>query len=139
MEDSLALAASLTVDDRDVAEALLRYEQERRPVVESTQRAAQASLEWFESIEHSVGQAPPQFGFNLLTRSRRVTYNNLRDRDPEYIDTLNDWYHRAQSPDATEQPPRPMFEPYRIGEHTAEEPHRRRSGGHLRRHGRGGR
>ncbi|UOT07342.1 FAD-dependent monooxygenase [Rhodococcus opacus] len=114
MEDSLALAASLTVDDRDVAQALLRYEQERRPVVESTQRAAQASLEWFESIEHSVGQEAPQFGFNLLTRSRRVTYDNLRDRDPEYIDTLNDWYHCAQPADSTEQPPRPMFEPYRI-------------------------
>ncbi|WP_235871151.1 oxidoreductase [Rhodococcus spongiicola] len=115
MEDSLALAASLSVDDTDVAEALRRYESERRPVVESTQRAAQASLEWFETIDHSVGQQPPQFGFNLLTRSRRVTYDNLRERDVDYIDALDDWYHR-QNPAADEtRPPRPMFEPYRLG------------------------
>jgi anthraniloyl-CoA monooxygenase len=114
MEDALALAASLDTDDTDVPQALLRYEAQRRPVVESTQRAAQASLEWFESIEHSIGQDAPQFGFNLLTRSRRVTYDNLRERDPEYIDTLNRWFHEHATDAAPEQPPRPMFEPFRL-------------------------
>ncbi|MFI6447201.1 FAD-dependent monooxygenase [Kitasatospora sp. NPDC050543] len=84
MEDALALAASLhehpTVDG-----ALAAYEAERRPVVESTQRAAQASLEWFENVGRYTGQAPDQFAFNLLTRSRRVTYGNLRARDPEFV------------------------------------------------------
>ena len=58
------------------------YEDERRPVVESTQRAAQASLEWFENIARYVGQPPEQFAFNLLTRSRRITYDNLRAARP---------------------------------------------------------
>ncbi|TSD94237.1 bifunctional salicylyl-CoA 5-hydroxylase/oxidoreductase [Skermania sp. ID1734] len=113
MEDALALAASLDVDDSDVPAALARYEIRRRPVVESTQRAAQASLEWFESIDHSVGQAPAQFAFNLLTRSRRVTYNNLRERDPHYVDDLNVWFHQNANP-AGELVPRPMFEPMRL-------------------------
>ena len=50
--------------------------------MESTQRAAQASLEWFENIGQVVGQEQPQFAFNLLTRSRRVTYDNLRTARP---------------------------------------------------------
>ena len=51
----------------------------------STQRAAQASLEWFENIGQYVGQAPEQFAFNIVTRSRRITYDNLRLRDPEFV------------------------------------------------------
>ena len=56
------------------------------PVVESTQRAAQASLEWFEGLRplRRISRAR-QFAFNLLTRSRRVTYDNLRLRDPEFV------------------------------------------------------
>ncbi|WP_436771582.1 FAD-dependent monooxygenase [Yinghuangia sp. YIM S09857] len=88
MEDSLALAACLHEHDA-IPEALARYEEERRPVVESTQRAAQASLEWFEDIGHYVGQPAEQFAFNLLTRSRRVTYENLRVRDAEFVGAVN--------------------------------------------------
>ena len=57
------------------------YQTERKPVVESTQRAAQASLEWFENIGMYADQDPAQFVFNLLTRSRRITFENLKDRD----------------------------------------------------------
>jgi len=71
MEDALALAAAL-VEQADVESALAAYEKERRPVIESTQRAAQASLEWFESIDQYIRQEPLQFAFNLLTRSRRA-------------------------------------------------------------------
>ena len=84
MEDALALAACLH-EQRDVATALEAYEAERRPVVASTQRAAQASLEWFEHIGSYTGQEPEQFAFNIITRSRRVTYDNLRLRDPEFV------------------------------------------------------
>ena len=66
------------------------YEDERRPVVESTQRAAQASLEWFEGIARYVGQEPSEFAFNLLTRSRRITYDNLRVRDPGFVASVDD-------------------------------------------------
>ena len=83
MEDALALAACLH-EHPSVPAALDAYQAERKPVVESTQRAAQASLEWFENIGMYAGQDPAQFAFNLLTRSRRITFANLRERDEEF-------------------------------------------------------
>ena len=83
MEDALALAACLH-EHPSVQAALDAYQAERKPVVESTQRAAQASLEWFENIGMYAGQDPAQFAFNLLTRSRRITFENLRERDEDF-------------------------------------------------------
>jgi anthraniloyl-CoA monooxygenase len=97
MEDALALAACLH-EQPDVPAALAAYQAERQPVVASTQRAAQASLEWFENIGQYVGQDPPQFAFNIITRSRRVTYENLRLRDPEFMARLDRWFAGAQPP-----------------------------------------
>ncbi|WP_033825999.1 FAD-dependent monooxygenase, partial [Kitasatospora sp. MBT63] len=122
MEDALALAASLH-EHPTVDEALAAYESERRPVVESTQRAAQASLEWFETIGRYGGQGPDQFAFNLLTRSRRVTYGNLRARDAAFVDAVDGALAAA---DAGDGPPAggtpgagpavpPMFRPLRLG------------------------
>jgi anthraniloyl-CoA monooxygenase len=83
MEDALALAACLH-EHPSVPAALGAYQAERKPVVESAQRAAQASLEWFENIGMYAGQDPAQFAFNLLTRSRRITFENLRERDAQF-------------------------------------------------------
>ncbi|HEX3825493.1 MAG TPA: bifunctional salicylyl-CoA 5-hydroxylase/oxidoreductase [Mycobacteriales bacterium] len=119
MEDALALAACL--HERDTVDgALAAYEIERRPVVLSTQRAAQASLEWFEDIEHYTHQSPAQFAFNIVTRSRRITYDNLRLRDPEFVAAMDSWFatHEAgRDPMATAAEIRPpMFHPFRLGE-----------------------
>jgi anthraniloyl-CoA monooxygenase len=111
MEDSLALAACLH-EHADLESALAAYETERRPVVESTQRAAQASLEWFERIGQYKDQEPTQFAFNLLTRSRRITQDNLRLRDPEFADRVDREF--AESQGLTQVAPA-MFQPYRIG------------------------
>ncbi|TCP54231.1 anthraniloyl-CoA monooxygenase [Tamaricihabitans halophyticus] len=113
MEDALALAAGLR-EQETVADALREYEQERRPVVESTQRAAQASLEWFENIAQYADQEPTQFAFNLLTRSRRVTYDNLRLRDPEFVADTDTWFSDRQQSSTAECPP--MFHPFWLGE-----------------------
>ena len=112
MEDALALAACLH-EHPDLDAALTAYEAERRPVVLSTQRAAQASLEWFEDIGHYVHQAPEQFAFNIVTRSRRVTYENLRLRDPEFVAGIDEWFARSQ-PEPVEPRP-PMFHSFRLG------------------------
>ncbi|MGW7514885.1 bifunctional salicylyl-CoA 5-hydroxylase/oxidoreductase [Streptomyces sp. NPDC054796] len=84
VEDALALAACVE-EQPDLPSALAAYEAERRPVVASTQRAARASLEWFEDLATYTGQPPRQFAFNLLTRSRRVTHDNLRLRDADFV------------------------------------------------------
>ncbi|MFI1385313.1 FAD-dependent monooxygenase [Embleya sp. NPDC020886] len=111
MEDALALAACLN-EHAGIPAALTAYEAERKPVVSSTQRAAQASLEWFENIDRAVGQAPEQFAFNLLTRSRRVTHANLLERDPEFVARV-DAAFTAGRPDRVDAAP--MFQPFRLG------------------------
>ncbi len=114
MEDALALAACLHEQaGAPVAEALAAYETERRPVVASTQRAAQASLEWFENLGQYADQDPHQFAFNIMTRSRRVSYDNLRLRDPEFVAGMDEWFAASQE-DAREPRP-PMFQPFRLG------------------------
>ncbi len=109
MEDGLALAACLS-EEPTMEAALAAYESERKPVVVSTQRAAQASLEWFENLAQYVGQEPLRFAFNLLTRSRRITYDNLKLRDPEFVDRVDRWY--AASLGEPRRPP--MFHPLRL-------------------------
>ncbi|GGU47512.1 salicylyl-CoA 5-hydroxylase [Streptomyces albospinus] len=106
VEDALALAACLQ-EHPTVPDALTAYETERRPVVASTQRAARASLAWFEDLATYTGQPPHQFAFNLLTRSRRVTHGNLRLRDREFVDAVT---KEAGIPTGTP----PMFTPFRL-------------------------
>jgi anthraniloyl-CoA monooxygenase len=103
MEDAIALAWAFREHD-DVPRALEVYEAERRPIVESTQRAAQGSLEWFEGIERYMGQEPRIFAFNLLTRSRRITYGELQLRDPAFVASV----------DAAFDGRPPMFTPFRL-------------------------
>lgn len=70
MEDALELAGCLQ-EDTGADAALAAYEAARRPVAESTHRAAQASMEWFEDIDQYKDQDPTRFCINLLTRSRQ--------------------------------------------------------------------
>jgi len=115
MEDALALAACLH-EQAEVGAAVAAYEEERRPVVLSTQRAAQASLEWFENLGQYTGQDPVQFAFNIITRSRRVTYDNLRVRDPEFVASVDRWFarHEAARGMGTGEVRPPMFQPFRL-------------------------
>jgi anthraniloyl-CoA monooxygenase len=117
MEDALALAACLH-ENPGIPAALEAYEAERRPVVASTQRAAQASLEWFENLGQYTGQEPEQFAFNIMTRSRRVTHDNLRLRDPEFTARMDTWFagHCKRRGVASGDVVPPMFQPFRLRE-----------------------
>ncbi|MEU6477693.1 bifunctional salicylyl-CoA 5-hydroxylase/oxidoreductase [Streptomyces sp. NPDC047017] len=106
VEDALALAACLD-EQPSLPGALAAYEQERKPVVASTQRAARASLEWFENLGLYLGRPPREFAFNLLTRSRRVTHGNLRLRDARFTDAVE---RDFGCPPGTP----PMFTPFRL-------------------------
>ena len=107
MEDAIALRDAL-VATRDVPAALEAYEKARLPLVESYQRAAQVSLQWFEDTERYVGLEPVQFGFSLLTRSLRVSHENLRKRDPAYVASIDRWFSRR------DPAPPPLFTPFRL-------------------------
>ncbi|MGH8969028.1 MAG: bifunctional salicylyl-CoA 5-hydroxylase/oxidoreductase [Actinomycetes bacterium] len=111
MEDALSLAACLH-EEPTVEAGLEAYETERKAVVLSTQRAAQASLEWFENLGQYVHQHPLQFAFNIMTRSRRVTYDNLRLRDPEFVAAVDEWFAGSSSDGRPDAPP--MFQPFRL-------------------------
>ncbi|WP_461064876.1 bifunctional salicylyl-CoA 5-hydroxylase/oxidoreductase [Streptomyces pseudoechinosporeus] len=106
VEDALALAACLE-EQPSLDDALTAYEEERRPVVASTQRAARASLEWFENLGLYLDQPARQFAFNLLTRSRRVTHDNLRLRDARFTESVE---REFGCPPGTP----PMFTPFRL-------------------------
>ncbi len=122
MEDSIALAATLSRPQPNLAAALAAYQAERKPQVESTQRAAQTSLEWFEHTERYGGFEPLQFAFGLLTRSMRITHTNLKQRDPGFVGRVDRWL-AAQAANQSganlpvngpESVPPPMFTPFRL-------------------------
>jgi anthraniloyl-CoA monooxygenase len=116
MEDAIALAAALR-EHSDLPSALAAYEAARRPAVESLQRAAQASLQWFEDTERYMALEPIQFAFTLLTRSLRVTHQNLKVRDPAFVAKVDEWCAakaRAQSRIEVASVPPPMFTPFRL-------------------------
>ncbi len=120
MEDAIALAAALETED-SIPAALASYEAGRRPQVESLQRAAQASLEWFESVERYHDTEPLQFAFNLLTRSLRITHDNLRLRDPTLVSQVDRWFaeqagKQSGRPVTLDPCPPPLFTPYRLRE-----------------------
>jgi anthraniloyl-CoA monooxygenase len=118
MEDAIALTRALG-EHGDLGDALAAYEAERRPAVESLQRAAQVSLQWFEETERYMEMDPIQFGFNLLTRSFRITHDNLRVRDPEYVAGVDRWFAtEAERQSGVAVPltpaPPPLFTPFRL-------------------------
>ena len=118
MEDSIALVDALRRHG-DLAAALNDYEMERQPMVERFQEAALESSSYFEHVSRYAHFDPRQFAFNLLTRSRRITYINLTQRDPELVRTVDSWFAAAAtgSPDgAVRLSPPPMFTPFRIGQ-----------------------
>ncbi|MBI4953596.1 MAG: FAD-dependent monooxygenase, partial [Myxococcales bacterium] len=118
MEDAIALADALGAAP-DVPSALARYERARRPEVESLQRAAQSSLEWFEHCERYFELEPLEFTFSLLTRSLRVTHESLKLRDPELVRHVDSRFAaRAQDQTgvAVGKTVPPMFTPFRLRE-----------------------
>jgi anthraniloyl-CoA monooxygenase len=84
MEDSIALFR-LFAAGLDVTHALAEFERTRKPVVEEYQQAAHESRLWFENVKDYIHLPPAQFAFNLMTRSKRVTYESLKRRDPAFI------------------------------------------------------
>ncbi|HLZ22472.1 MAG TPA: FAD-dependent monooxygenase [Ktedonobacterales bacterium] len=91
MEDAIALANAIE-QHPDLATALREYEAERRPIVETLQEAARESQRYFEGVSRYRQLAPIQFTFNLLTRSGRVTYDDLRLRDVRFGEAVDTWF-----------------------------------------------
>jgi anthraniloyl-CoA monooxygenase len=121
MEDAMALVDALREHkDAGMTKVLEHYEGARRITSLKVQRAAQVSLEWFEHSARYMKQHPLQFSFNLLTRSKRVTYDNLALRDPKLVADVTQWWAEDQGAPKTSTGgvPEPIFVPLKLRELT---------------------
>ena len=109
--DSAIALAEYLHSEPTMEQAFERYQEERRMEVLRLQSAARNSLEWFEQCERYLDMDPVQFNYSLLTRSQRISHENLRLRDPDWLRQAEDWF-QAQ---AGGTPGRaPMFAPFRL-------------------------
>jgi anthraniloyl-CoA monooxygenase len=111
MEDAIALARAISAE-RVLENAFQAYEQERTVEVLRLQNAARNSMEWFEHVDRYAALDPEQFAYSLLTRSQRISHENLRVRDGSYVAHVESWIadrSRAQRRNAP-----PMFTPFRL-------------------------
>ncbi|MEJ2311026.1 MAG: bifunctional salicylyl-CoA 5-hydroxylase/oxidoreductase [Gemmatimonadales bacterium] len=121
MIDAIELSRAIVDNCGDMTRALPAYEEARRPGVDSLQRAAKTSMMWFEGTERYMDTEPIQFAFNLITRSLRITHENLRMRDPAFLEKVDAWFARRAAeqagtapPARSAPPPPPMFNPFRV-------------------------
>ncbi|WP_426042453.1 bifunctional salicylyl-CoA 5-hydroxylase/oxidoreductase [Brevundimonas sp. TWP2-3-4b1] len=112
-EDAIRLAQALT-EPGDLDAGLAAYEAERRVEVLKLQSAARNSTEWFETVDRYVDLDPLQFAYSLLTRSQRVSHENLRLRDPAFLTRVERWFADQAGAPLTDDPPAPMFAPLRL-------------------------
>ena len=113
LESAIALAGYLHTEP-DVAAAFQRYEAERRTEVLRLQSAARNSTEWFEQVERYVHLDPVQFNYSLLTRSQRISHENLRARDKAWLESAEMWFEEQATREKPRQPRPPMFTPFRL-------------------------
>ena len=113
MEDAIVLARSLGVGN-SIERALEHYQEERMTEALRLQSAARNSMEWFENVKRYIKLEPQQFAYSLLTRSQRVSHENLRLRDGRYLGNVERWFaSRASGNEAGEALP-PMFTPFAL-------------------------
>jgi anthraniloyl-CoA monooxygenase len=113
LEDAIELARSLRAAG-SIEGGLHHYEEVRSVEVLKIQNAARNSTEWFENVERYAGLEPEQFAYSLLTRSQRISHENLRLRDAGWLEGFERWIaeHAGQEVPAGQQPPLPMLTPY---------------------------
>jgi anthraniloyl-CoA monooxygenase len=104
LEDSIELARSIAAHPGDLPAALQHYEDLRSIEVLRIQNAARNSTEWFEHVDRYINLPPEQFAYSLLTRSQRISHENLRLRDKGYVEGFEDWIaQHAGAPRGAEQ------------------------------------
>ncbi|AXT34677.1 bifunctional salicylyl-CoA 5-hydroxylase/oxidoreductase [Phaeobacter sp. LSS9] len=114
-DSAIALAEFITTEPT-LEQAFVRYQEERRLDVLRLQSAARNSLEWFEEVERYLDMDPVQFNYSLLTRSQRISHENLRLRDADWLASAERWFQEAAGAPADAPTRPPMFAPYKLRE-----------------------
>ena len=84
MECAIGLADALIEFPNNIPQAFDKYEKTRRNRVEMIQYAANVSLDWFENMDRNAQHDFQQFAFGCMTRSKKVTFENLAIRDASF-------------------------------------------------------
>ena len=117
MEDAIALFESVKATTT-VPAALAHFDATRKDGVERIQHAAEVSLVWFEHVGRFWDMDPTQFAFGLMTRSKSITYDNLRLRAPDFVDRTDRMFAAAVAAKGfkvdLERPLPPMFQPFAL-------------------------
>ncbi|WP_285017280.1 bifunctional salicylyl-CoA 5-hydroxylase/oxidoreductase [Novosphingobium sp. fls2-241-R2A-195] len=116
LEDAIKLAQVLDrpgiTGREELAAALAEYQAERHVEVLKIQNSARNSTEWFETLDRYLGFDLPQFAYSLMTRSQRVSHENLRLRDRTWLEGLERWFWAGN--EGRNVPVQPMFTPYTL-------------------------
>jgi len=116
LEDAIKLAEVLSRPGLSREAALEEYRAERSVEVLKLQNSARNSTEWFETLERYLHFEPIQFAYSLLTRSQRVSHENLRLRDKGWLEGVERWFQSQARGAPVNDPAPPMFAPYRLRE-----------------------
>ncbi|MEQ8433737.1 MAG: bifunctional salicylyl-CoA 5-hydroxylase/oxidoreductase [Oceanicaulis sp.] len=114
LEDAIKLAEVLDDKDLSLEVGVEQYQEERRVEVLKLQSAARNSTEWFEDLERYIEFPTVQFMYALLTRSQRVSHENLRLRDAAWLERLETWFASAARGAPANKPVPPMFTPLKL-------------------------
>jgi anthraniloyl-CoA monooxygenase len=118
MEDAIALANGFERYGGNIDAALNDFELERRPAIDGIQRAAAESNRYFETTTRYEYFEPMQFVYYLLTRSGRISYDELRRRDSSFVDAMDRWFYARTSgaghPNKLIVAPSPMLAPLNL-------------------------
>ena len=118
LEDAIKLAEVLNRPGLTREAALAEYQAERNLEVLKLQNSARNSTEWFETLDRYLHFEPIQFAYSLLTRSQRVSHENLRLRDRDWLEGVECWFQSRACGQAVNEPAPPMFAPFRLREMT---------------------
>lgn len=120
LEDAIKLADVLNRPGLSLEAALDEYQAERGLEVLKLQNSARNSTEWFETLERYTHFEALQFAYSLLTRSQRISHENLRLRDREWLETVERWFWKRATNGRSNKTAPPMFAPFRLREMTIE-------------------
>jgi len=116
LEDAIKLADVLNRKSLSLEAALDEYQAERSLEVLKLQNSARNSTEWFETLERYTHFEPLQFAYSLLTRSQRISHENLRLRDREWLEGVERWLWKRATNGRSNRTAPPMFAPFRLRE-----------------------
>jgi len=118
LEDAIELTRLFKEAGQDIPGVLAEYQASREVDVLRLQNAAWNAMEWFEVVgTRYCDQLPPeQFMYSMLTRSQRISHENLRLRDAGWLEGYERWFARScgLAVDEAARPPSPMFTPFTL-------------------------